>query len=84
MADSTLNEVQRLVDQLTPLDQARLLAYLAPRVAHIVESIRHPTPASPLDVVDAWKEFFRIGDVLAASDTPESETLTSAVLTMRR
>jgi hypothetical protein len=84
MTDSTLNEVQRLVDRLTPLDQARLLAYLAPRVAHIVESIQHPPPVSPLDTTDAWKEFFRIGDALAASDTPESETLTAAVLATRR
>jgi hypothetical protein len=84
MTDSTLNEVRRLIDQLTPLDQARLLAYLAPRVAHIVESIQHAAPVSPLDTADAWKEFFRIGDALAVNDTPESETLTAAVLAMRR
>jgi hypothetical protein len=34
--------------------------------------------------VDAWQELFRIGDALAAEDTPGSPTLTDAVLTMRR
>ena len=33
---------------------------------------------------EAWETFFRLGDALAASDTSASETLTAAVLTMRR
>ena len=37
------------------------------------------------DVPDqAWQEFFRIGDALADCDTPDIDTLTSAVLSMRR
>jgi len=84
MADSALNQVQHLVNQLTPLDQARLLAYLAPRIAHIVESMHHAALVSPLSATEAWKEFFRIGDAISNSDTPESETLTAAVLAMRR
>jgi hypothetical protein len=31
-----------------------------------------------------WQEFFRIGDALASTDTPESPTLTATVLAMRR
>jgi hypothetical protein len=30
MAEGTLDQVQRLVDQLTPLEQVRLLEYLGP------------------------------------------------------
>ncbi len=33
---------------------------------------------------DAWQELFRVGDVLAAEDPPGSQTLTAAVLAMRR
>lgn len=33
---------------------------------------------------DAWQELFRIGDALAAADSPGSQTLTAAVLAMRR
>lgn len=38
MAMITLEQVQQLVDQLSPLDQARLLAYLAPRIVGALES----------------------------------------------
>jgi hypothetical protein len=33
---------------------------------------------------DAWQELFRIGDALNAEDSSESQTLTAAVLAMRR
>jgi hypothetical protein len=33
---------------------------------------------------DAWETFFQLGDMLAATDTPEREALTAAVLAMRR
>jgi len=32
----------------------------------------------------AWQELFRVGDALAAEDLPGSQTLTAAVLAMRR
>ena len=38
MAESTLNQVQRLVEQLSPHEQAHLLASLALRMAQIVTS----------------------------------------------
>ncbi len=84
MNNSTLEQAQQLADHLTPLDQVRLLAYLTSRIARIVEAV-YPamSTADPNDTM-AWKEFFQIGDELAASDTLESQTLTAAVLMMRR
>ncbi|MCP3915786.1 MAG: hypothetical protein GY711_09540 [bacterium] len=40
--------------------------------------------ASARSEVDAWQELFRVGDALAAEDPPGSQTLTAAVLAMRR
>ncbi len=34
--------------------------------------------------MDAWRELFRVGDALAVEDPPGSQTLTAAVLSMRR
>jgi hypothetical protein len=82
MGKTTLDQVQRLVDDLTPLDQVRLLAYLTPRIAQTVAAMYPST--STLDQATAWGEFFRIGDALTTGDKPEAETLTSAVVTMRR
>jgi hypothetical protein len=39
MADSTLSQAQPPVDQLTPHDQVRLLAYLTTRLAQVVTSL---------------------------------------------
>ena len=84
MTESTLDQVQRLVAQLSPHEQAHLLASLALRMAQIVTSTSHPASITPPETAEAWEEFFRLGDALAASDTPASETLTAAVLAMRR
>jgi hypothetical protein len=84
MADSTLAQAQQLVDQLTPHDQVRLLAYLTTRLAQVVSALP-PTPgAIPPEPADVWETFFQLGDMLAATDSPERETLTAAVLAMRR
>jgi hypothetical protein len=82
MLESTLTQAQRLVDQLTPYDQLQLLAYLASRLAQVVPA-RPPAPSGP-EAADAWAAFFQLGEELAATDTPECETLTNAVLAMRR
>jgi hypothetical protein len=42
-----------------------------------------PRPGAPVPA-DAWEAFFQLGEELTASDTPERETLTAAVLAMRR
>ena len=84
MAESTLNQVQRLVEQLSPHEQAHLLASLALRMAQAVISISPPASITPPETVEVWEEFFHLGDTLAASDTPAADTLTAAVLAMRR
>jgi hypothetical protein len=84
MAESTLDQVQRLVEQLSPYEQAHLLASLALRMAQVVTSTSHPASTTLSEPAEAWEEFVRLGDGLAASDTPASETLTAAVLAMRR
>jgi hypothetical protein len=71
-----------LVDQLTPYDQVQLLAYLASRLARVVPA-QPPAPSGP-EAADAWEAFFQLGEELATTDTPECETLTNAVLAMRR
>jgi hypothetical protein len=82
MTDNTLDQAQRLVDQLTPVDQVRLLAYVASRVAQMFPT--SSTAAGRPEPVDAWERFFELGEELAATDTPEYETLTESVLAMRR
>lgn len=83
MAENTLNEVEHLVDQLSPQEQARLLASLALRMARAVERGSRAAVAVT-EGADAWAELFRVGDTLSAEDKPEFETLTSAVAAMRR
>ena len=84
MAESTLDQVQRLVEQLSPHEQAHLLASLALRMVQVVTSTSPHASVTSLETAAAWEEFFRLGDALATSDTPASETLTAAVLAMRR
>jgi hypothetical protein len=84
MVNSTLDEAQRLVDQLTPHEQVRLLAYLTGRLAQVVMTMQPPPPRAPSETADPWETFFQLGEALAAADTSEGETLTAAVLAMRR
>jgi hypothetical protein len=81
MVNDTLTQARRLIDRLTPVEQARLLAYLTARIASLIEST-NPTIAQSTSSA-AWQEFFRLGDALAATDTPETPTLT-ATISMRR
>lgn len=83
MTVATLDQVQHLVDQLSPLEQVKLLEYLAPRIVRAV--VQQPsTPVLPAQYEGAWAELFRIGEAIAASDTPTSATLTATVAAMRR
>ena len=83
MADTTLDQAQRLIDQLTPRDQARLLAYLASRLVQVVPATA-PAKTEVAETTDAWERFFQLGEALAATDSSEGETLTGAVLAIRR
>lgn len=82
MTNNTLDQAQRLVDQLTPVDQVRLLAYVASRVA-LKFPASSPSSEQP-EAVDVWQKFFELGEELTATDTSECDTLTEAVLAMRR
>jgi hypothetical protein len=84
MADSMLAQAQRLVDQLTPHDQVRLLAYLTTRLAQVVTAFPSTPDGTSPETSDVWETFFQLGETLVATDTPEHETLTAAVLAMRR
>lgn len=83
MGDYSLDQAQRLVDQLAPRDQALLLAYLASRVVQMVPATQPARTESPA-AEDAWDAFFQLGDGLTVGDPSDSETLTQAVLAMRR
>jgi hypothetical protein len=72
------------VDQLTPHDQVRLLAYLTTRLAQVVTALPSTPGRAAPEPAGVWETFFQLGEMLAATDTPERETLTAAVLAMRR
>jgi len=84
MAESTLDHVQRLAAQLSPYEQAHLLASLALRMAQVATSASPLASTTPPETAEAWDEFFRLGEAIAAGDTPTSDTLTATVLAMRR
>jgi len=81
MSETRLAQLERLVDELTPQEQARLLEYLAPRIAWAVAA---GAPASATADANGWQEFFRLGDALCAESPPGSPTLTAALFAMRR
>jgi hypothetical protein len=84
MTTTTLEQVQQLVDRLTPLEQVRLLEYLTPRIAQAVADVQPNQSTLNSAYTAAWQEFFRAGDALAATDKPDLTTLTAAVIDMRR
>ena len=85
MTTHQLDQVQRLIDELSPLEQAQLLEHLALKVTQVIAARQGASgPVLRAGYEQAWKEFFRLGGELAASDTPEVTTLTQAVLSMRR
>lgn len=62
----TLSYVQTLVDQLSPLDQARLLQYLMPKITRTVATAYKEQSSRPIstEAKNAWEQFFKIGDSL--------------------
>lgn len=80
MAETTLEQVQHLVDTLNLGDQVRLLEYLTPRIAQAVLS----EEAMPTAGEDAWDTFFRLGDEIAAEDARGQDSLTHTLIQMRR
>jgi hypothetical protein len=84
MPTATLEEVQRLADELSPLDQVRLLHHLLPHIAQAVASAQSAVLPPSATSARSWEEFFRLGDELVRQDAPEMETLTATLLSMRR
>ena len=83
MSTTTFHQVQHLIDQLTPLEQVRLLEYLTPRIVQAVETIQ-PVAIQGKTLSETWQAFFLLGDELAKSDKPTTLTLTQTVQEMRR
>lgn len=83
MAMATLDQVQQLVDQLSPLEQVKLLEYLAPLIVQAVVQ-QSGTPAAHAQHQSAWADLFRIGDTIAASELEDVPTLTTTIVSMRR
>jgi hypothetical protein len=84
MTTTMLEQAQQLADQLTPLEQVRLLEYLTPQIARAMATVQAPHATTDPAPTDAWQEFFRLGDALAETDHPNIKTLTATVLEMRR
>ncbi len=82
----TLSYIQTLVDQLSPLDQARLLQYLTPKITRTVATAYKEQSSSPIstEAKNAWEQFFKIGDSLNALPSVTQETLTETIQQMRR
>ena len=75
------------LDDLTRKYQAHVIETPDQRnrlVEKLAEELAAPTTDSAHDEAEGWNEFFRLGEALMESDTEDSETLTSAVLSMRR
>ena len=85
MAENTLDQVERLVDQLSPQEQARLLASLALRMAQLDDreafarsmggTFRDRFETLPLrpDPLNAWSDV-----TLVVWDVPETVSLSEA------
>lgn len=84
MAETSLSQIQNLVDSLTPLDQVKLMEYISSQIEHVLSST---APVSDEDIIPpekAWAHFFDVGLELLKSDVQKSDTLTSTLLAMRR
>ena len=85
MAEALLAQAQQLINRLSLLDQARLMEYLSFRMEVAILSASLPATTKSVDEDDPWQEFFKAGDDLVDNNAPErSETMTSALLAMRR
>lgn len=80
MASMTFDLVQQLVDRLTATEQAQLLAYLAPKLAGALVKNEAPVSSQPT----TWEEFFAAGDALQNDRQASGQSMTEAILSMRR
>ena len=84
MAEALIAQAQQLINRLSLLDQARLMEYLSSRMEAAILSASLPVTMKSIDQHDPWREFFKAGDDLMRNTPERSETMTSALLEMRR
>lgn len=84
MAEALLAQAQQLINRLSLVDQARLMEYLSSRMEAAILSISSPSTMKSVDQDDPWQVFFKAGDALGNNNPERSETMTSALLAMRR
>lgn len=80
MASMTFELVQQLVDRLTAVEQAQLVAYLAPKLAGAMSEKAGATEVQAA----TWAEFFSAGDALQDDPSAAGQSMTEAVISMRR
>jgi len=85
MAEALLAQAQQLINHLSLVDQARLMEYLSSRMEAAILSISSSSATKNVDQDDdPWQKFFKVGDELGHNNSASSETMTSALLAMRR
>ena len=84
MAEALLAQAQQLINRLSLLDQARLMEYLSSRMEAAILAASSPATTKSVTQDDPWGEFFKAGDDLAGNTPEGMETMTSALLAMRR
>jgi hypothetical protein len=82
MATEQLRQIETMVESLEPPELARLLEFLAPRVARCVT--REPGASASRPGEDAWAAFFRTADELSRMAPARVTSTTQAVSDMRR
>ena len=82
MAEALLTQAQQLINRLSLLDQARLMEYLSSRMEAAI--LAAASRSTTVEQDDPWGEFFKAGDALESNAPERSETMTSALLAMRR
>jgi|GEM_PF-1149699 len=84
MTTATLTQVQEQVDQLSPVEQIRLLDYISSRILKAVTSIQISSVPKERNVPIEWEELFQVGRYIASLPSHGEETMTQSVTTMRR
>jgi len=82
MSVRTLHEIEASIDRLNVHDQARLLQYLAPKVASAMLSTEDSQVSQ--DPATAWARYREVADSLAATSVPGAASLTESISEMRR
>ena len=84
MPEPLLAQAQQLINRLSLVDQARLMEYLSSCIEAAILAASSPSTTKSLEQDDPWGELFRAGDDLGSNPPERAETMTSALLAMRR